>query len=498
MIQQARFEHGAKLYILVFQTFLACRKTEKHQELARLALQRHVTTISKSFKVSLSPSAKRSISEKDSGLDIQDKERQVDEIRGLKLENTKLQAEIIALKKQNEEKQEQEDQSAEKLEALKQKSKMFEDHSSLLAFHNNELTEKIHILEDELEFRNEQLESAEKTNAELTKKLKDEHETKTIRNTRKVEGFEKQVKAVKKQVRGQKSTVKERDEELEASKHRISEIRSPMFALRARDVPRKKGIDQPTVRDGQLSGLEMRYENSVREIKLANIIEVEKLGQEIEYLREEISKHRAVQADLKNELYETGLQMQAKQITSDAIISALRINHEEEVEKREKEIQTKLEAEQEKSREEEDRQRRNELADTRKEVQKLRRVGKKNENEKRWLKYSIDVLHSENAQVHFKVHDEKERRKNNRHSYRMKMKGMEMKCLRYEDSNMQLTNEKVDLEMQLQNRECQIKKLEDEMNILNETLDQKDLEVAEITRKMAERKRGLLRIFSCS
>ena len=75
-----------------------------------------------------------------------------EENRELKIDNTKLQSELLTMSQTIQDQKAMID-NKEDIDASSNKSKMLEDHSSLLALHAHEFGERKQLLENELEWR---------------------------------------------------------------------------------------------------------------------------------------------------------------------------------------------------------------------------------------------------------------------------------------------------------------------------------------------------------
>ena len=464
--------------------FIACKEAEKYHELVLLALQRNVTISSKTFKPCFKQLSKDRVSEKDSGLDIQDGERQADEIQALKLENTKLKTEIVYLRKLNEDQQEMLDESIEKLKASRRRSEMFENHSSLLASRNHELIEKIHLLEDELMFSNEQLEGAEKKNRDLIKELKDERDIKIINNVQKIEGLEIQVNALKKQVEDHKSTIQEKDDELEASRQLMLQSKSGVLAAQAEDID-KLVNDQLDAKNERLSGVLVKQEDKMAKRKEEDKAKIAKKDQNISDLCEGMSEQNASRGSTKSEAAEKDLQLSAQKQEILALQSVIERKEEEMAKRKEEDESTIAEKDRNIDRykaerdslEEEYTLVRDELQKSTVEARNLRRKIARLEREEQWLHCKIDELLTENAEIQTKLIFEKDERKDCHESHEMRMKEGEIKW----------TNENADLKMDMQSRELDIKALKEEIYDLREMLQERDMEIDDILTKKAQK-----------
>ena len=423
------------------QIFIARKEAEKYHELALISLQRNVTINLKTFKPCFKQLSKHSVSEKDSGLDIQYNERQADKFQAQRLENTQLKIEIINLKKLNEDKQAMLDESVEAVEASKRKSKMFEDHSSLLASRNHELTEKIKLLEDELVFRNEQLQDVEKESKDLIKKLKEEHDKEIINSVQKIEGLEIQVNALKKQVEDdQKSTIQEKDEELEASRQLMLQSESGVLADNVEGMD-KLVNDQLDAKDEQLSGVLVKQEDEMVKRKMEDESIIAEKDENIKDLREEISEQNLRHGSTTSKAAEKDLQLFA--------------------------------------------QRQENLA--------LQSVIERKEEEKSALSKKIQDLLAENTKAYIELMAEQDERVRIRKACRLNCEAIATKCSSLERDNIMYENKAGELACQLEADKTVIEKLERQIDILDERLGTKDLLIGQLLHQK-RRRTGLRRL----
>ena len=112
------------------------------------------------------------MSGEDSGFQINEMQGPKEEKRELKLENVRLQSELLNMKKTIQNLRVTIEKREEDLQASRNKSKMLEDHSSLLAMHAHKLSERKQLLEHELEWKGEKLNEMKVKNTKTIRKMK--------------------------------------------------------------------------------------------------------------------------------------------------------------------------------------------------------------------------------------------------------------------------------------------------------------------------------------
>ena len=207
-------------------------EAQKQKELALLALRRTVSRKSNSLEVhnhktyqsfssqsmltySIS-SMNDYVSGQDSGFQINEIQGLTEEKRELKLENVKLQSELFDMRKIIQNLRATIEKKEEDLQASRNRSKMFEDHSSLLAMHAHELSERKRLLEHDLEWREEQLIGMKEKNTKAVMMLKENNTRERTRNAVKIKEMEEAAAVLEKINHQLKEELKERDLEIQA------------------------------------------------------------------------------------------------------------------------------------------------------------------------------------------------------------------------------------------------------------------------------------------
>ena len=121
---------------------------KSRERLARALVVRH-QSISTASSVTCSIfSVKNDASVKESGLSINERQGIKEENRELKLHIAKLQSELLTMSQRIEDQKATVEKEEEELQASRNKQKMLEDYSSLLALHALELDGRKQLLEN--------------------------------------------------------------------------------------------------------------------------------------------------------------------------------------------------------------------------------------------------------------------------------------------------------------------------------------------------------------
>ena len=555
------------------------KKAEKLEELILLSLQRNVSTRSKHAKLedvlwssrlqtekkqegyndssesmvtSSVVSIKEDVAGQDSGLEIQEKDVLKEDYEAMKLENAKLEAKLQALEKEFAGQRALIEGNAEKLEASKQKCKMFEGHSSLLAFHVHELSERRELLEDELDFREAQLEDLEAKNKEATKKMQEEHNVEMMKKVLKIEGLEKEVAmlkkenaqmkeelvdkdfekkgrdivcdaiikgvgarceevvnqcqrdisdmaselaALKKQNDDQKAVIEENAKSLEESKQKckILEDNASLLAKQLHDVSEsKEGLESKlSLKEEQLKNLEVENSQKIKKIKEEKDAEIEGKELKIETLQKEIHYFRKDNAEMQRKCHEIELELKTRQASNDAVMEAMSFNHEADL----KQYQKQMEEMQRKLKEFENWQESQEEKENQ-EMLDLKATIESNDKEKAWFKSKLQELLRDNTKMHIKFLDEQAVRVNNCKDFKLKMKWVVKKCSKLVEHNAELQRKSDILELDVNSGEQKIKQLDNKLGLLYERLGAKDLVIEQLLQRKPKR-RGIRKLFCC-
>ena len=529
-------------------------QAETQRELALLALQRNVSSptkyakiqdllrnscysqlenASKSQNVSNKSRSMVSIKEQDSGIEIQEKDVSKVECYALKEENAKLVSELQALKAKIEDQRVLIQDNSEQLEVAKQKWKMFEGHSSLLAFHVYELSESKEILEDELNFREVQLEDLEAKNMEAAKKIEEEHNAEMLKKVLKIESLRKEnaimqkqniqmredldekrfqekieeLESLKKQVEDQKAKIEESAEEVKASKEKceILESKKVFLAHQLQGVckVRRSLEEELVIKEEQMKKNEVRWEEEIKKIKAEYSVEMAKKVLKIERLQREVSKYHEDHVEMKKELQEMELHLKAKLVVNDAVYGAMEASYKIETERYAKKVkgmerkETEVESWKE-SHIEKEKMMICELAELKEEAENLRCIHEKSSKENQQLIGRVSELIDENAEIHNKFLADEDQKKISHDLLEIKMEKLERECSRLEDCNLKLEKEVENGEEQSHFEEIKIKEMDKEIIMLNERLSEKELMIEQLLNEKRPKKRGIRKLFSCS
>ena len=463
-----------------------------------------------------------SIKEKDSGIEIQEKNASKEDYYALKEENGRLESELQALKAQIEDQRVLVQDNAEQLEVAKQKGKMFEGHSSLLAFQVYELSERKKILEDELNLREVQLEDLEVKNKEAAKKIEEEHNAEMIKKVLKIESLKKEnamlekqnvqmredleeknsqkkmeeIEGLKKQVEDQKAKIEESAEEVKASKEKceILESKKSFLAHQLQGVckVRRSLEEELVIKEEQMKSNEVKCEEEIRKIEADHNVRMAKKVLKIERLQKEVSNYHGSHVEMKNELQEKELQLKAKQVTNDAVIRAIEVSYKIEAERYAKKIKgvernlTEVESWKESQ------------IVLKGEAENLRCIHEKSSEENQRLTGRNHDLIVENAEIQKKILAGENQMKISHDSLKIKVERLETDCSRLENCNLKLEKEVGKTKEQFECGEIKIKEMEKEIIMLDERLSEKELMIEQLLNEKRPKKRGIRKFFSCS
>ena len=517
-------------YFSFQQLFRARLEAQKQRELALLALRRTVSRKSNSLEVhnhkthqsfssqsmlrySIS-SINDNISGQDSGFQINEIQGLTEEKRELKVENVKLQSEIFDMKKIIQNLRATIEKKEEDLQASRNRSKMFEDHSSLLAMHAHELSERKRLLEHELEWREEQLSDMEVKNRKAMLIMKENNTREMTRDAVKIKEMEEATAALQKMNDQLKEELRERDlqnqakdivsavicnslqetfnenigqclnnsnsleEELSLLKIQVAhqesqlaenasllqdsrvkcemhEEKVSLFTLQLDKAETAMGIlkRELALKDKQIEKMEkMRKEEIKRLADEAN----EKIMKEVmknESLEREIDSYRISQEELEEKVKEQQLLLASKQTTVDSsskLENACRLDFEQSNPKCE------------------------------------RNDGKDQHytQGQQWPKVNENALNEQDEQIGI-LND-----------LQLKLKSSMDKCVELEEANKELEAKVKQLRLQVDAREEKIKELDEQLTIFDHELVSKDVTIGKLMMKKAKR-RGLRRFICC-
>ena len=517
-------------YFSFQQMFTARLEAQKQRELALLALRRTVSRKSNSLEVhnhktnqsfstqsmltySIS-SINDNVSGQDSGFQINEIQGLTEDKRELKVENVKLQSELFDMRKIIQNLRATIEKKEEDLQASRNRSKMFEDHSSLLAIHAHELSERRQLLEHELEWREEQLNDMQVNNRKAMWIMKENNIREMTRNAIKMKEMEEATAALQKMNDQLKEELKERDFENQAKdivsavicnslqetfnenigqclknstsleeelsllqtqvahqesqlvesasllqdsrvKCEMHEEKVSLLSLQLDQAETAMGIlkSELVLKDEQIETMEMtRTEEIKRLADEAN----ENLMKEVmksESLEREIDRYRISQEELEEKVKEQQLLLASKQTTVDSSSitdKACRLDFEP--------MNSKCE-----------------------------RIDGKDQH------YTKG---QERSKVNENALTEKDDKIGNLTDLKLKLKSSMDKCVELEEANKELEAKVKQLQLQLEAREEKIKELDEQLTIFDEELVSKDITIGKLMMKKAKR-RGLRRFICC-
>ena len=505
-------------------------EAQKQKELALLALRRTVSRKSSSLEVhnhktyqsyscqsmltySIS-SINDYVSGQDSGYQINEMQGLTEENRELKRENVKLQSELFDMRKIIQNLRATIEKKEEDLQASSNRSKMFEDHSSLLAMHAHELSERKRLLEHELEWREEQLIGMKEKNRKAMWIMKENNTREMTRNAVKMKEMEEAAAVLEKMNDQLKEDLKERDlqnqakdivravicnslqetfnenigqclknsnsleEELSLLKTQVAhqesqltesasllqdskakcemyEEKVSLLSLQLDQAETAMGIlkSELVLKDEQIETMEMtRTEEIKRLADEAN----EKIMKEVmknESLEREIDRYRISQEELEEKVKEQQLLLASKQITVDSssiLEKASCMDFEH--------INPKCEG-----------------------------IDGKDQH------YTEE---QECSKVNEKMFNEQDDKISNLNDLNLKLKCSMDKCAELEEANKELETKEKQLRLQLDAREEKIKELDEQLTTFDQELVSKDITIGKLMMKKAKR-RGLRRFICC-
>ena len=454
------------------------------------------------------------VSGQDSGYQINEMQGLTEENRELKRENVKLQSELFDMRKIIQNLRATIEKKEEDLQASSNRSKMFEDHSSLLAMHAHELSERKRLLEHELEWREEQLIGMKEKNRKAMWIMKENNTREMTRNAVKMKEMEEAAAVLEKMNDQLKEDLKERDlqnqakdivsavicnslqeafnenigqclktsnsleEELSLLKTQVAhqesqltesasllqdskakcemyEEKVSLLSLQLDQAETAMGIlkSELVLKDEQIETMEMtRTEEIKRLADEAN----EKIMKEVmknESLEREIDRYRISQEELEEKVKEQQLLLASKQITVDSssiLEKASCMDFEH--------INPKCEG-----------------------------IDGKDQH------YTEE---QECSKVNEKMFNEQDDKISNLNDLNLKLKCSMDKCAELEEANKELETKEKQLRLQLDAREEKIKELDEQLTTFDQELVSKDITIGKLMMKKAKR-RGLRRFICC-
>ena len=526
------------------QIIRACLEAEKQRELALLALRRTVSCTLSSIK--------DDVSGQNSGHQITEIKGLKVENRELKLENAKLQSELQAMAQAMENQKATIEKNEEDLQISRRKSKMYEDHSSLLALHAHELSERKELLEDELEFREKmlneikvknsktmremeekytverrrkavQMKEMEEAAAVLEKKnahLKEELHQKDLQNEakdivsavicnslhesfnedlgqclQKSKSMEDELVLLKSQVMEQESKMAVSVNLLQESTEKCNmyEAKVSKLTLQLEEVKKAMGIleNELVLKDKQIESMEIRSTEEATKLTDQTQVKIIKGVMKNESLEREVAIYRIGQSETKETAQEQQLLLNLKQATRDANLNPMVTTCENEGVTYQEEIQ-EMEM---KIREGDERYscilEKACLLD----VELLNTRCELNDLKDQYNTKAQEI--QENSKAHEILLTEQDDTIRNSYEFKSKLQWFMEKCCKLEEENRELEAKAEQLQVELDSREETIKQLDEQLTIFKEELLLKDNTIEQLSTKKTKR-HGIRRFIRCS
>ena len=488
----------------------------------------------------------------DSGLEINEIQGLKEENQGLKLQNAKLQYELLATEKKIDNQRATIEQREQELQESRQKWMMFEDHSSLLALHADEVSESKELLVGALEMTEKQLDDMTVKNSEMMQKMEEKHSKERSHNAVQIEELQKAAAAMKEESAELKKQLQERylynqakevasvaiykslqenfnenlgdclkknkiledevallktqvlDKEsqmteslslLEESKEKckVYEEKVSSLTYQLDDANKAIGIldNELALKEKEIDAMEARHTEEITKLANENEEKVAKELQKNESLEQEIAKCHVSHAELEEEVKEQKIILKSKQVTFDAILSGMATTCKKEAEKYHEEIhEMKM-----KIKEEDERY--NSLLD-KASILDLKLLKTKREliDLKDQYYTKGKELKCENSKAHAKILSEQA--ENVRTSSRLKSKlqcYME-RCSKLEEASKEQEANSECLQLELHAKDKEIKQLYEQLTMSYEKLNSKDIAIEQLSTKKPKR-RGFRRLLCC-
>ena len=439
------------------------------------------------------------------------------------------------------------------LQESRHKSKMYEDHSSLLALHAHELTERKELLEDELEFREKMLNEMKMKNSKTMREMEEKHTLEKRRSAVQMKEMEEAAAALEKKNAQLKEELHRRDlqneakdivsavicnslhesfnedlgqclqksksmeEELVLLKSQVIEQESEMamsvnllqestekcnmyeakvskLTLQLGEFKKAMGIleNELVLKDKQIESMEIRSTDGVTELTDQTQEKIMKEVRKNESLEREIAIYRIGQSETKEKVHEKQLLSTSKQVTCDAILNPMVTTCENEGETYQEEIQ-EMEM---RIREGDDRYscilENACMLDVELLNTKSELIDVKDQSYTK-----AKEIKCEDSKAHEVLLTEQDDKIRNSHELKSKLKWLMEKCCKLEEQNRELEAKTVQLQSELDSREETIKQLDEQLMIFKEELVLKDNTIEQLSTKKPKR-RGLRRFIRCS
>ena len=502
------------------QTFRAMLEAQKQKELALLALRRTVSRKSNSLEVhnhkthqsfSSQSMLTYSISSMNDYVFGQDSGLQINEIQGLteekgelKLENIKLQSELFDMGKIIQNLRATIEKKEEDLQASRNRSKMFEDHSSLLAMHAHELSERKQLLEHELEWREEQLIGMKEKNTKTVMMLKENNTREKTRNAVKIKEMEEAAAVLEKINDQLKEELKERDLQNQAKDIVSAVICNSLQETFNENIGQclknsNKLEEELSLLKTQVAHHESQLVESASLLQDSRV-KFEMHEENVSLLSLQLDQAETAIGILKSELVLKDKQIETMEMTRTEEITGLA---DEANEKIMKEVMKNESLEREIDRY---RISQEELEEKVKE-QQLLLASKQITVDSSSILEKASCMDFEQINPKFEITDGKDQHyteeqecskvnENALNDLNLKLKCSMDKCAELDEANKELEAKVRQLRLQLDAREEKIKELDEQLTIFDEELVSKDITIGKLMMKKAKR-RGLRRFICC-
>ena len=495
-------------------------EAQKQKELALLALRRTVSRKSSSLEVhnhktyqsyscqsmltySIS-SMNDYVSGQDSGFHITEIQGLTEEKRELKLENIKLQSELFDMGKIIQNLRATIEKKEEDLQASRNRSKMFEDNSSLLAMHAHELSERKRLLEHELEWREEQLIGMKEKNTKAVMMLKENNTREKTRNAVKIKEMEEAAAVLEKINDQLKEELKERDLQNQAKDIVSAVICNSLQETFNENIG--QCLKNSNSLEGELSLLKTQVAHHESQlVESASLLQDSRVKCEmheenVSLLSLQLDQAETAMGILKSELVLKDEQIETMEMTRTEEIKRLA---DEANEKIMKEVMKNESLEREIDRY---RISQEELEEKVKE-QQLLLASKQITVDSSFILEKASCMDFEQINPKFEITDGKDEHyteeqecskvnENGLNNLNLKLKCSMDKCAELDEANKELEAKVRQLRLQLDAREEKIKELDEQLTIFDEELVSKDITIGKLMMKKAKR-RGLRRFICC-
>ena len=497
-------------------------------------------------------SIKGDVAVNDSGLDINEMQGLKEENQELKLQNAKLKYELLTMEKKIDNQRATIEQREEELQESRQKWMMFEDHSSLLALHANEVSESKELLVGALEMTEKQLDDMTVKNSEMMKKMEEKHSKERSHNAVQIKELEEAAAALEAENAELKKQLQKRDlynqakevvsaaicksmdenfneelgeclkknkileDEVALLKTQILHQESQMaesYSLLAESKEKCKAYDEKVslltcqledatkasgilenelaLKKREIDDMEARHTEEIKQLANENQEKVEKELLKYESLEQEIARYSVNQAELEEKVKEQNIILKSKQVTFDAIIGGMATTCKREAAKYHEEVhEMKM-----KLKEEDERY--NSLLD-KASILDLKLLKTKREliDLKDQYYTKAKELKCENSKAHAKLLSEQAENTRTLSCLKSKLQCFMERCSKLEEARKEMEANSGRLQLELDGKDKEIKHLYEQLTLSYEKLNSKDIAIEQLSTKKPKR-RGLRRLLCC-